>query len=258
MVISRKILVSISVLVSGVIIVIMFYHIRNRKWFDSHKYIYEISKQESYTIKRITDKRLTYHFGDEFATGSTNLNDRIDGYIFYDTLQHTFWIETTEYIIPEEEEGIVYENTEWVSIDLNGNVMDKREEVDSIAHNSWVLLKTEITNFYKWKDESTFFVQHFARERFNWDSLNPLRNYGSPTGGTPSTYWEGVAYLTLQMERSTIQFKTKTSTTDRSYSFSIDLYRVPPRYQSGRELAFLYIDEHYLNHKDKGLYLIMQ
>ena len=255
----KKVVAGIIVVVAAVLIVsYVFQHIQNKKWFNSHQFIYEIKKEQGYIIKRITDKRLSYHHGSEF-TPDTKFEDQIDGYIIYDTMQHTFWVETTEYIIPEDEESIVHEYTEWMQMDLNGNVIDKRTEVDSIDHKSWILLKTEITPFYKWKDKTNaFYVQHFARERFNWESLNPLRNYGSPTGGRPPTYWEGVAYLKLQMEKSVIPFKTKTSTTDRSYSFSIDLYRIPEQYAAGQELVFLYIDEYFLNFEDKGLYLIMQ
>ena len=53
---------------SGIILVIVFQNRRNKKWFDTHKYIHEIEKEESYTINRITDEKLGYYYSDKFVT----------------------------------------------------------------------------------------------------------------------------------------------------------------------------------------------
>jgi hypothetical protein len=259
MFITRKILLAISVLVSGIILVFVFQNRRNKKWFDTHTYIHEIDNSGSYTVKRITDERLRYYYNDEFLSEEEKNDyskERIGGYIFYDTALQTFWVEATGYIISEDEDIPPDEYSEWINIYVQGNVITRKKEVDSLARKNLVILKNEITNFYDWDETSLFYVQHFAREKFIWNSLNPLRVYGNPTGGSPNTYWEGFAYFKLQMQKSVLQFKTRTRTTDRSYYFSIDLYRVPDKNNSGREMAFVYVDYGYINWVDKGLYLI--
>jgi hypothetical protein len=265
MFITKKVIVSILAVVSAILIVYYIFQSRkNRKWFDSHPYIHEINKEGTYTVKRITDRILNYHYNDMFATGEerqeyyreSNPKERFGGHVFYDTLHQTFWVETSWYSNLEEG-GSPDPDTEWINLDREGKVIDKKKEIDSVTAKGLLMLKNEITNFYNWKDSETLFhVQHFAREKFNWNSLNPLQGYGSPTGGPRKTYWEGVAYLKLQLEKSVIQFKTKTRTTYSGYEFWIDLYRFPKSYNSGKELTFLYIDDAFLNHADKGLYLI--
>lgn len=233
--------------------------ISNKKEYIEYKIMPKIKHTGNYKIIQITNKKLSYNFGDEFATDAENQEyykdknpkERIDGYIYFDKINRNFWIKTTEHIDPKDGH-LPYPYSEWLNYDFHGNILLKKDEYE-FKKSPGVILKNEITNFYDWNNQnSTFFVEHFEKQKFIWSSLNPMRGYGSPNGSSVDWYWEGTAYLKLRMNENFINFKTETVSTNFGYNFEISLYRL------NDEIAFIYIDDEYLNDKDKGLYLIMR
>lgn len=251
--------------------------INNKQWHNRTGYITELKQTNKYNIKRVTNKRLVYQHGDDIAQVDLIPNNaaveetqalhtetaigyfETGSYIYVNILKQNIWIETNEYILSEDEP---HDYQQWLNIDFNGNIIEKRE--DSAMQKSADLaklqkIKNEISNIHNWNDDKTeFFVNHFAKVEFHWSSLNPLRNMGMPNGGSSPTYWRGIAYLNLKMQQELIQFKTETANKRDGYLFDIELYRIPSKYTRGKEVALVYIDDIYLNHKDCGLYLIKE
>jgi len=231
----------------------------NKKRYEEYKSMPELKHVGNYKIIQITNKKISYNFGDEFTTTAErgeyykdkSPKERIDGHIYFDTIKRNFWIKTNERI--DTKDGhLPYNYSEWLNYDFQGNIILKKGEYE-FKKSPGIILKNEITNFYNWKNQnSTFFVEYFNEQDFQWRSLNPLRNFGSPNGSSVDWYWKGTAYLKLIMSENDINFKLETMSTNFGYDFEISLYRL------NTDMAFIYIKDKYLNNKDKGLYLIFR
>lgn len=250
----------IGIIVIGYLVINIGY----KTGYKEYKLISELKNAGTYSVIQITNKKLLYHLGDEFASDSethkynnnTLQKERTDGYIYFDPAMKTFWIETTEQK-DTNDSHMLYTYSEWINLDVNGEIISKKP-ANYFTKSPGIIIKNEIANFYNWNNKnSKFYVSYFHKQKFNWSSLNPLRGYGSPNGPSEKTYWEGTAYMNLQMNDSIINFKTQTKSTESGYYFNISLCRLNADEKAG-ELSFLYIDDKYLNNEDKGLYMIMK
>lgn len=208
--------------------------------------------------KKITDKKLYLQFSDRFATSDERKEyyrinkpkKNTDGFVYYDTLKHQFWIETTEK--PHRKDGhlpLPYE--EWLNTDLKGNIIAVKHR-DSIKTSPGIILEDEIVNFYKWNDKNQkFYMDYFFREKFNWSAMNPVRGIGFSNGASSHT-WQGTAFFRLLMDAQPIEFKINTANTA---SFEMRLYRLP-RHFTEKETALLYVADKYFDQKETGLYLM--
>ncbi|MCV9928239.1 hypothetical protein OIU83_11270, partial [Flavobacterium sp. LS1R49] len=261
-IVSKKAKIVIIVLGITIILLVLYFIFfinqnGDKKKYEEYKLMPELEHLGNYKITQITNKKLSYNFGDEFATNAErreyykdkNPKERIDGHIYFDTIKRNFWIKTFERIDPKDGH-LLYDYIEWLNYDFHGNIIQKKGEYE-LKKSPGIILKDEITNFYDWRNQnSTFFVEYFYEQNFQWRSLNPLRNFGSPNGSSIDWYWKGIAYLKLIMIENDINFKIETMSTNFGYNFEISLYRL------NSEMAFIYIGDKYLNDKDKGLYLI--
>ncbi|KAA2243829.1 hypothetical protein F0L74_15250 [Chitinophaga agrisoli] len=217
--------------------------------YRSYQTISELKDHESYTIKKLTGKELYYQSGLRFAdTGKDDSGS--PGYIYYDTLQHNLWVETTERL--DRKDGhLPYPFEEWLNIDLNGNTIAVKPD-SSMLKAPGVVLKSDISNTYKWDDLKTqFYLEFFFKEKFNWSSLNPFKGIGSLNGASSHT-WKGMAYFKLLMQKNAIHFRINTANIT---NYQMELYRLPPQY-TDRETVLLYIHDKYFDKKETGLYLI--
>ena len=256
-----KIIIAIIAIALGTVGVLYILNtITGKKLNEQYSFISEIKETKNYTVKRIINKELTYHFDREFETEAReNKEDDIDSYIYYTAVTNNFWIETNEYVHPRpiEERTQPYLFEEWLNVDMNGNILSVKAD-SNIKTKPGMLLKNEVTLYYDWKDKSSrFYVDHFYRQKFNWNSLNPLRGWGAPNGIPPNRYWEGTTFMKLLMDKETLEFKINTMTMESGYTFDLNLYRIP-KSATNKETVFLYIGNKYLSDSDKGLYIIRE
>ncbi len=218
--------------------------------YKDYKFITELETVGSYKVTKISRSSLCYHGPNEFIPESEIGEDGFfmpregnEGFIYYDSVQKSFWIEERNYDTTND----------WVNFDMEGKIIQKTIR-DSLKERPGEIMKNEIPGIYNWDDKTSgFYVDYFQKERYCWRNLNPFYGMGNPTGPPPKVLWSGTEYLNLLMQDTTIQFKFKNYSMPSSYLINMELYRLDDKELSG-EIAFLYFFTHHC--EGRGLYMI--
>lgn len=230
-----------------------------KKWNAEFPFLFDL-RPTHYDITRITNSNLQIQQDIiKVAQGDSTVQQLdFQSHIYFDTVNHNWWIQAEE-LRPDSLTSYDGYYLVWLHFDNNGNVQQRIEQ-DSIVNEEkkrWVKLKALDLYSYNWQDSSAaLYMNHFIKEEYNWNALNPFRDIGNPTGGRPVANWLGTSYLSLKMKRETLPFKTPNQLDNFGYMFRIAIYAVPPEYSDGKEICFVYIDNQFWNKPDRGLYMI--
>lgn len=178
--------------------------------------------------------------------------------------KNSFWVLTEERVHRESDApgAVPWRHSEWLRYDFNGRAIDVLN-ADATSHEAFgepLFAETYLDWPEKPRADATAFVafKAFKKHRFIWNSLNPLRGAGNPTGSTPNKDWDGVADITLRLNNAVFTFPVQTqSTIEQGYQFQLMAYRLPTQQPS----ALLYLQsssrgEQRPHGLTKGLYLV--
>lgn len=254
---NKKVIYILSIfIVIGLLFLIKEYHTRsNQISINKFNYLFDISDTTNLSIHRITSKKVELHSGNEFLDELGIQSGAIKGRIFYDIVSKTFWLNTSEYKLPDKDR-LGYTHEELVNFDMAGKVISSTKRENKSLHPG-LLLKNEVPLTYSWNDKtSIFYVDKYIKTKFHWGSLNPFQGFGDSYAKVDNRISQGIAILNLTIAQTVLTFKTDTENTGSGYTFRMGLYKLPRKYSEDKELFLVYIDDTYLNKKDKGLYLI--
>lgn len=243
-------------LVIGLLFLINQYQTRTDQIIiNKFNYLFDISDTNNFSIHRITTKKVELHSGNEFLEKNVTSSSTINGRISFDVESQTFWMRTSESKLHENDK-LYHTHEELVNFDMVGKVISIIEK-EPLSPQPGLLLKNEVPLSYDWNDKtSIFYVDKYIKTKFNWGSLNPFRGFGDSYARVDNRISQGIAILNLTIAQTVLTFKTDTENTNPRYTFQIGLYKLPKKYSVDKELFLVYIDDTYLNKKDKGLYLI--
>ena len=205
-----------------------------------------------YTIKKINvNGNFIFHFGEEGKCFASGGEDLYGSYLYFDTSGLNFRLVTNRYV-PSTVEGMSGSEVKvYYTLDQNGNVTESTDlssDNDRIANgfNECKLIKDDFLTYQKWQDKTkTIYLKHFSKNKFVWESLNPLGGIGNPTGGQTCPSWEGFGYYDLKLKDETVSFKAPCEngslllSNDYDYSTGLHYYKLPEHIKNVEDISFL-------------------
>ncbi|MBB6273970.1 hypothetical protein HDF26_004443 [Pedobacter cryoconitis] len=170
-----------------------------------------------------------------------------EGNVYLDTVQDVFKVETKSGG-PQNEK--YRGQSHYITFNKKGKILsDTQTKKDSadLAKNG-LLLKDQILPFQPWLNQSKpIYIAHFSKDEFNSHCFNPLRGWGSPTGGSVCYFWSGRGFYNLVYNKEVLKFQAAVSSgavlfsqdDDFSGAYLIKYSEVPERFRSRVEGAFL-------------------
>jgi hypothetical protein len=172
------------------------------------------------------------------------------GNIYLDTLNNTIKVETTVRLPAKKEYGQGVDQNYFYTINTKGKVIAAVINKDSTLLKNCLLLKDEIRTFQPWPDSNQpVYLNHFTREEFSSDCLDPLRDWGNPTGNNLCYMWSGTGYYKLKFHNETLQFKLPCASkalffsSPRDFMTVLGYYQVPARFSHQFDVAFIVYDD---------------
>lgn len=219
----------------------------NKIFYQNYRYLSQIRKSGPYIIKRLTSADLDY-------VPCLLLGNKVDeDAIYLDPEGNSIWYLS----IANASEDVLYSVSSWLQIDFEGNTIRRLSE-NQQPPSGGIFLKDKLqVEDADWDDsDDRLRVVHFKRNHFNWSILNPLEIYGSTDPRyKPKWYWDGIAYLRLNLPDGAIDFKTETSNKESGYNFEAKLFEVPTAFSKNQAMILTLANTEALK-GDKGIYFI--
>lgn len=179
---------------------------------------------QHYTLTRLNiPGKAVFHSSNEAAAAVTDTDieeektEDVSGHLYYDATLKKVFVETEQDSSEPNTDG--YTKIEYLVIDGSGTIT----KVDSIPLNA-KLLNNQIEPFHNYSDASqVIHMEHFAKQEFNADALNPFSTF-NPTGGGEKYYWLGKGYYTIKFKDDTFKVKIRCERSALFFASNNDYY----------------------------------
>lgn len=222
----------------------------NKISYQSYRYLSEIRKSGPYIIKRLSATELDY------VPCLSLGNKKDEDALYLDPKGESIWYLSVA-SVRSIEDHVFYDRSFWTEIDFEGNVLQVLGEKEMPAEGGYFVRdKLGPGSLCLDRPNGPLYLSYFKRNHFNWRVLNPLRIYEKDNFDfQPISYWDGIAYLTLNMQEGDVDFKTETSNTDYGYQLEAKLFEVPAT-SAKNQAVILSLNNGQSSRGDRGVYLI--
>lgn len=220
----RVIIIVIIVIIGFPLVVLAINKIYSSRYDKQYSDANTGGSSQHYTLTRLNiPGKAVFHSSNEAAAVVTDTDieeektEDVSGHLYYDATLKKVFVETEQDISGPNTDG--YTKIEYLVIDCSGTIT----KVDSIPLNA-KLLNNQIEPFHNYSDASqVIHMEHFAKQEFNADALNPFSTF-NPTGGGEKYYWLGKGYYTIKFKDDIFKVKIRCESSALFFVSNNDYY----------------------------------